>query len=67
MTAVRRVAANGMEPETALEELKKSAALADKRHYDTLSAALESLGKRVAKLENEIRANKKKGSGTKKR
>jgi hypothetical protein len=47
--------------------LKKSAALADKRHYDTLSAALESLGKRVAKLENEIRANKKKGPGTKKR
>jgi hypothetical protein len=45
----------------ALEELKKSAAPADKQHYDTLSAALEALGKRVTKLESEISAGKKKG------
>ena len=35
----------------ALEELKKNAALSDKQHCDTLSAAFETLGKRVNELE----------------
>jgi hypothetical protein len=42
------------EARKALEELKTKAALGDKRHYDTLSAALESLGKRVNELERNV-------------
>jgi inactivated superfamily I helicase len=38
----------------ALEELRKSAAPYHKQHFDTLSDALESLGKRVNELERVI-------------
>jgi hypothetical protein len=41
------------EARKALGELKKNAARGDQQHYDTLSAALESLGKRVTKLERD--------------
>jgi hypothetical protein len=42
------------EARKAIEELKKNAAPADKPHYDTLSAALETLGRRVAELERRV-------------
>jgi hypothetical protein len=40
----------------ALEKLKKNAAPSDKQHYDTLSAAFETLGKRVNELERLAQA-----------
>lgn len=40
----------------ALGELKKSAAAADKQHYDTLAAALQALGNRVKELEHMVQA-----------
>jgi hypothetical protein len=44
------------EARKALAALKKNAASGDRQHFDTLSAALESLGKRINDLERLTQA-----------